>query len=41
MNQAAESFPEWQDTALYGENHRKNANFVYTEMEQKVLFGEE
>jgi len=41
VDKAAESFPEWEDTALFGENHRKNANFVYTEMEQKVLFGEE
>lgn len=41
VDKAAESFPEWKDTALYGENHRKNANFVYREMEQAVLFGEE
>ena len=41
VEKAGESFPAWKDTALYGENHLKNANFVYTEMEQKVLFGEE
>lgn len=26
-------FPEWEDTPLYEENHRRNANFVYLEME--------
>ena len=40
VDRAAEAFPEWEDTALFGENHRKNANFVYTEMEKKVLFEE-
>ncbi|HKK13642.1 MAG TPA: MBL fold metallo-hydrolase [Gammaproteobacteria bacterium] len=41
VDKAAHSFPEWKDTALYEENHRKNANFMYTEMEQAVLFGGE
>jgi glyoxylase-like metal-dependent hydrolase (beta-lactamase superfamily II) len=41
VDRAADSFPKWEDTALFEENHRKNANFVYTEMERKVLFGEE
>lgn len=26
-------FPEWEDTRLYEENHRRNASFVYLEME--------
>ena len=26
-------FPEWQDERLYEENHRRNASFVYLEME--------
>lgn len=41
VNKAEESFPEWEDTALFGENHRKNANFIYTQMEQELLFEEE
>lgn len=40
VDRADGAFPEWEDTALYGENHRKNANFLYTEMEEKVMFGE-
>lgn len=27
-------FEEWQDSRLYEENHRANANFVYREMEK-------
>ena len=41
VDKAAEAFPEWEGTALFEENHRKNANFVYREMEREVLFGEE
>lgn len=40
VDKAEGAFPEWEDTALYGENHRKNANFMYTEMEKRLLFGE-
>ena len=40
VEKADQAFPEWEDTALYGENHRKNANFVYTEMERQMLTGE-
>lgn len=32
-------FSDWHDTPLYHENHKKNANFVYREMEQEVYFG--
>lgn len=31
-------FKDWHDTRLYEENHRKNANFVYQEMEQALFF---
>ncbi|MFA9460566.1 MBL fold metallo-hydrolase [Thiohalorhabdus sp. Cl-TMA] len=41
VDKADEAFPEWEETALFEENHRKNANFVYTEMEKKILFGED
>jgi glyoxylase-like metal-dependent hydrolase (beta-lactamase superfamily II) len=40
VDQADGAFPAWEDTALFEENHRKNANFLYTEMEKKLLFGE-
>lgn len=30
-------FPEWHDTRLYEENHKKNANFVYREMEYELF----
>lgn len=33
-------FKDWHDTRLYEENHRKNANFVYREMEQEIYFGQ-
>ncbi|HKJ89227.1 MAG TPA: MBL fold metallo-hydrolase [Gammaproteobacteria bacterium] len=39
VDKAAKAFPEWEHTALFEENHRKNANFVYTEMEKALLFG--
>jgi hypothetical protein len=29
--------PEWQNTRLYEENHRANANFVYREMERELF----
>lgn len=32
-------FADWHDIPLYHENHRKNANFIYREMEQEVFFG--
>ena len=32
-------FADWHDTPLYHENHKKNANFVYLEMEQESFFG--
>lgn len=32
-------FEDWHDTPLYHENHKKNANFVYLEMEQESFFG--
>lgn len=31
-------FPDWRKVKLYTENHKKNCNFVYQEMEQEVLF---
>ncbi len=31
-------FKDWHDTPLYHENHKKNANFIYLEME-KASFG--
>lgn len=31
-------FPDWRRVPLYAENHKKNCNFVYQEMEQEVLF---
>jgi hypothetical protein len=40
VDKAEDAFPKWEDTALFGENHRKNANFMYTEMEKKLLFEE-
>ena len=33
-------FSDWHDTPLYDENHEKNANFVYLEMEQESFFGQ-
>jgi glyoxylase-like metal-dependent hydrolase (beta-lactamase superfamily II) len=32
-------FADWHDVPLYHENHKKNANFIYREMEQEVFFG--
>lgn len=32
-------FADWHATPLYHENHKKNANFIYREMEQEVFFG--
>jgi glyoxylase-like metal-dependent hydrolase (beta-lactamase superfamily II) len=32
-------FPDWQGARLYHENHKKNANFIYLEMEQESFFG--
>ena len=32
-------FPDWHDAPLYHENHKKNANFIYLEMEQEAFFG--
>jgi hypothetical protein len=32
-------FADWHETPLYHENHKKNANFIYREMEQEVYFG--
>ncbi len=32
-------FADWHDTPLYNENHKKNANFVYLEMEQELFLG--
>ena len=32
-------FADWHDVPLYHENHKKNANFVYLEMEQESFFG--
>jgi len=36
---AASDFKEWHGSRLYEENHKKNANFVYQEMEQELYFG--
>jgi len=36
---AGSDFKEWHGTRLYEENHKKNANFVYQEMEQELYFG--
>jgi len=33
-------FPEWENTPLYEENHRRNAHFVYREMEEAFFFDE-
>jgi len=30
-------FADWHDTPLYHENHKKNVNFVYLEMEQELF----
>ncbi len=30
-------FPDWHETRLYNENHRRNAHFVYQEMEQELF----
>jgi len=30
-------FADWHDAPLYHENHKKNANFVYLEMEQELF----
>lgn len=30
-------FPDWADVPLYEENHRRNANFVYLEMEMALF----
>ena len=32
-------FKDWHGSRLYEENHKKNANFVYREMEQEIYFG--
>ena len=32
-------FSDWHDAPLYHENHKKNANFIYLEMEQESFFG--
>lgn len=32
-------FADWHDAPLYHENHKKNANFIYLEMEQESFFG--
>jgi glyoxylase-like metal-dependent hydrolase (beta-lactamase superfamily II) len=32
-------FADWHDVPLYHENHKKNANFIYLEMEQESFFG--
>jgi hypothetical protein len=32
-------YEDWHATPLYHENHKKNANFIYREMEQEVYFG--
>jgi len=32
-------FADWHDVPLYHENHKKNANFIYLEMEQAEFFG--
>ena len=32
-------FADWHDVPLYHENHKKNANFIYREMEQEFFFG--
>lgn len=32
-------FADWHGVPLYEENHRKNANFVYLELEQEAFFG--
>jgi glyoxylase-like metal-dependent hydrolase (beta-lactamase superfamily II) len=32
-------FTDWHDVPLYYENHKKNANFIYLEMEQESFFG--
>lgn len=32
-------FADWRDIPLYHENHKKNANFIYREMEQEIFFG--
>ncbi|MFZ5659475.1 MAG: MBL fold metallo-hydrolase [Pseudomonadota bacterium] len=34
-------FPDWQKVRLYEENHKKNCNFVYQEMEQEIVFGKQ
>ena len=31
-------FADWHGIPLYHENHKKNANFIYLEMEQEVVF---
>jgi glyoxylase-like metal-dependent hydrolase (beta-lactamase superfamily II) len=36
---SASDFKEWHGSRLYEENHKKNANFVYQEMEQELYFG--
>lgn len=33
----ASDFADWHDAPLYHENHKKNANFVYLEMEQELF----
>ena len=32
-------FTDWHDVPLYYENHKKNASFIYLEMEQESFFG--
>lgn len=31
------NFPDWHESRLYDENHRRNAHFVYQEMEQELF----
>lgn len=33
----ASDFADWHDAPLYHENHKKNANFIYLEMEQELF----
>ena len=32
-------YADWHDVPLFHENHKKNANFIYLEMEQESFFG--
>lgn len=29
--------PDWKSTRLYLQNHRRNAHFIYTEMEKELF----